>query len=87
MAPARPELAHRFEFFKRYKVDSVVSISCNPGHLRSDLHSDSGAVFKTVLNALVTYIPINSPYTEVFAGLSPTITMKETGRWGEFLAS
>ena len=78
---------HGVEFAKRYRADGVVSIPCNPGHLRSDLYRDSGTLFKTVLNTLVTYPPINGAYTEIFAGLSPTITIKETGDWGEFLAS
>ena len=76
---------HGVEFAKRYRADGVVSVPCNPGHLRSDLYRDSGTLFKTVLNTLVTYPPINGAYTEIFAGLSPTITMKETGGWGEFL--
>lgn len=76
---------HGVEFAKRYHADGVVSIPCNPGHLRSDLYRDSGTLFKTVLNTLITYPPINGAYTEIFAGLSPTITMKETGDWGEFL--
>ena len=76
---------HGVEFAKRYQADGVVSIPCNPGHLRSDLYRDSGTLFKTVLNTLVAFPPINGAYTEIFAGLSPTITIKETGDWGEFL--
>ncbi|MCJ1458435.1 hypothetical protein MMC28_008807 [Mycoblastus sanguinarius] len=75
---------HGVEFAKRYQADGVVSIPCNPGHLRSDLYRDSGTLFKTVLNTLFTYPPINGAYTELFAGVSPMITMKETGEWGEF---
>ena len=76
---------HGDEFAKRYRADGVVSIPCKPGHLRSDLYRDSGILFKAVLNSLITYPPINGAYTEIFAGLSPTITIQETGDWGEFL--
>ena len=74
---------HGVEFAKRYQADGVVSVPCNPGHLRSDLYRDSGTLLKTFLNTFVTYPPVNGAYTEVFAGLSPTITMKETGKWGK----
>ena len=43
------------------------------------------ATYVTVLNTFITYPPINGAYTEIFAGLSPAITMKETGDWGKFL--
>ena len=74
---------HGVEFAKRYQADGIVSIPCNPGHLRSDLYRDSGWLFKSVLDTFVTYPPINGAYTEIFAGLSPAISMKETGDWGE----
>ena len=76
---------HCVEFAKRYQANGVASIPCNPGHLRSDLYRDGGRIFKAVLNALVLYPPIYGAYTETFSGLSPTITMKDTGNWGKLL--
>ena len=75
---------HGVEYAKRHQADGVVSISCNPGHLQTDLYRDSGRLVKTVLGALALFPPINGAYTEIFAGLSPTITMKESGEWGDF---
>ncbi|KAK3173717.1 hypothetical protein OEA41_007049 [Lepraria neglecta] len=72
---------HGVEFAKRYEADGVVSVPCNPGHLRSDLYRDGGCMFKAVLNALVLFPPIYGAYTEIYSGLSPTITMKDTGKW------
>ena len=74
---------HGVEYAKRHQADGVVSISCNPGHLQTDLYRDGGRLFKAALSALALFPPINGAYTEIFAGLSPTITMKETGKWGE----
>ena len=74
------------EFARRFQADGVVSVPCNPGHLRSDLYRDSGIVFRTMLNLLFTYPSINRAYTEIFAGLSPEISMRESGEWGEFLS-
>ena len=78
---------HGVEFARRYQAEGVVSVPCNPGHLRSDLYRESGIVFRTMLNLLFTYPSINGAYTEIFAGLSPEITMRESGEWGEFFVS
>lgn len=72
---------HGVEYAKRVKNDGVVSISCNPGHLRSDLYRDGGAIFKAILNAVALYPPIFGAYTELYSGLSPDITMEKTGEW------
>lgn len=67
------------EFAKRYRADGVVSVPCNPGHLRSDLYRDGGAMFKFVINTFIAYPSVNGAYTELFSALSPTITINETG--------
>lgn len=70
------------EFAKRYKVDGVISIPLNPGNLASELYRDQGAFFK-LITKLILYPSINGAYTELFAGLSPKITIEETGAWGK----
>ena len=72
---------HGVEFAKRVKNDGVVSISCNPGHLKSDLYRDGGTVFKAILSAVALYPPVYGAYTELYSGLSPDITMEKTGEW------
>lgn len=74
---------HGAEYAKRYQADGVVSIPCNPGHLQTDLYREGGRLFKAALGVLALFPPINGAYTEIFAGLSPAITMKESGEWGE----
>lgn len=76
---------HGVEFAKRYEADGVVSVPCNPGHLRSDLYRDGGWIFRAILNTLVLFPPVYGAYTEIFSGLSPTITIKDSGKWGKWL--
>lgn len=77
---------HGVEFAKRYEADGVISVPCNPGHLRSDLYRDGGWMFKAALNALALFPPIFGAYTELYTGLSPTITIEDTEKWGQLSA-
>ena len=70
------------EFARRHKADSIVSVPINPGNLSSELARDQGPVLKTVAR-LVGYPPLLGAYTELFAGLSPQVTMEKSGGWGE----
>ncbi|KAI9676691.1 MAG: hypothetical protein M1822_008254 [Bathelium mastoideum] len=72
---------HGVEFAKRYQADGVVSIPCNPGHLRSDLYREGSFLFKAILSATLLHPPVNGAYTELFAGLSPELTMDNTGEY------
>ncbi|KAK2602740.1 hypothetical protein N8I77_009248 [Diaporthe amygdali] len=73
---------HGVEFARRHGGDGIVSVPCNPGHLRSDLYRESGWLFKAAISP-VLYPPVYGAYTELFCGLSPAITMRENGQWGE----
>lgn len=73
------------EFAKRHRADGVVSIPLNPGNLASDLYRDqSGLLFK-FLTKFVMYPSAMGAYTEVYAGLSPEITLEKTGSWGKLV--
>ena len=74
--------AHGSEYALRQKANGVVSVPMNPGNLRSELYRDQG-VFARGLLKLMLYPPINGAYTELFAGLSPDITLSNTGCWGK----
>ena len=76
---------HATEFAKRYKTEGVVSISLNPGMLDSDLYRHQSAVFGFFLRRVVLHPPIFGAYTELFAGLSPEVTIEQSGDWGESL--
>ncbi|KKY31728.1 putative short-chain dehydrogenase [Diaporthe ampelina] len=71
---------HGAEFARRHRQDGIVSVPCNPGHLRSDLYRESGWLFKAAISP-VLYPPIYGAYTELFCGLSPAITVEDSGKW------
>jgi retinol dehydrogenase-12 len=71
------------EFAKRYEADGVVSIPLNPGNLNSELYRNQGSVTSFIIKRSILYPPIFGAYTELFAGLSPQVTIKKTGSWGE----
>ena len=75
---------HGAEFARRHRQDGIVSVPCNPGHLRSDLYRESGWLFKAAISP-VLYPPIYGAYTELFCGLSPAITVEDSGKWGELV--
>ncbi|KAK3307712.1 uncharacterized protein B0T15DRAFT_395316 [Chaetomium strumarium] len=72
---------HAVEFARRVREAGVVSIACNPGHLKSDLYRDGGKLFTTVLDLVALYPPVYGAYTELYSALSPDITMEKTGEW------
>lgn len=68
------------EFARRHRVDGVVSVSLNPGFLKTELQRHISGIQAVVLNLLL-HTPIHGAYTELFAGLSPEITLDKTGAW------
>lgn len=73
---------HGVEFAKRYRADGVISIPLNPGNLSSELYRKQGAMFRLMVK-LIAYPPVFGAYTELFAGLSPKVTIDKSGSWGE----
>jgi retinol dehydrogenase 12 len=59
----------------------------NPGNLNSELyrHVDAATGFDAVglkiFTKLMLYPVINGAYTELFAGLSPQVTIEKSGSW------
>ncbi|KAG9230532.1 hypothetical protein BJ875DRAFT_471927 [Amylocarpus encephaloides] len=71
---------HAVEYAKRYKAEGIVSCALNPGNLKSDLARDSAWGYK-ILVALFGYPPVMGAHTELFAGLSPDVTLEKSGSW------
>ncbi|QKX59151.1 uncharacterized protein TRUGW13939_06283 [Talaromyces rugulosus] len=69
------------EYARRHKADGIVSVPINPGNLTSELARDQPVALKMVVK-VVGYPPIMGAYTELFAGLSPEITLEKSGDWG-----
>ncbi len=74
---------HATEFARRHRDDGIVSVALNPGNLSSELFRTQGAVFNTLGRLFFLYPPVNGAYTELFAGLSPEVTLEKTGAWSE----
>lgn len=65
----------------------VISVAVHPGILASDL-ARSFSSFGQFVMKLIAYPTVYGSYTELFAALSPDVTLKDSGRyigpWGEF---
>ncbi|PGH14005.1 hypothetical protein AJ79_03274 [Helicocarpus griseus UAMH5409] len=80
---------YAFEFAKQHKADGVISVALNPGNLASDLSRYRGAVVRQLMRPTL-HPPVFGAYTELFAGLSPEVTMEKARStdwivpWGRF---
>ena len=75
---------HSTEYARRHRDHGIVSVALNPGNLSSDL-------WRTVWTGLVSFLrsyflwpPIYGAYTELFAGLSPDVSLEKSGAWSEY---
>lgn len=67
-----------FEMSRRYKDEGIIALGVNPGNLKSDLFRHQGTVFKA-LTGPASYPVVNGAYTELWAGLSPEVTLEKAG--------
>lgn len=72
---------HAVEMAKRFRDRRVLSIALNPGNLDSELWRTQTAFASRLLRTFVLHPPKNGAYTELFAGLSPSVTMDQSGGW------
>ncbi|EHK18517.1 uncharacterized protein TRIVIDRAFT_47152 [Trichoderma virens Gv29-8] len=81
---------HAVEMAKRFKDKGVVSVALNPGNLDSELWRTQTAFTSKILRTFVLHPPKYGAYTELFAGLSPAVTIDRSGDWvgpwGRFLS-
>ncbi|KAL7916901.1 short chain dehydrogenase reductase [Trichoderma velutinum] len=68
------------QYAKLHQNDSIVSLSLHPGNLKTELQRNVSSLQMVVINMMV-YPPINGAYTELFAGLSPEVTLEKSGAW------
>lgn len=72
-------ILHASEFAKR-QSDGIISLSLNPGALRTELLRH-GAWYERVLARYLFHEPIYGAYTELFAGLSPEVNAARNGAY------
>ncbi|KAI3337194.1 short-chain dehydrogenase [Xylariaceae sp. AK1471] len=71
---------HATEYARRHRDDSIVSVSLNPGNLKSELDRNCNYV-EMLFRHATTYPTINGAYTELFAGISDQVNMDNSGAW------
>ncbi|KAK6583361.1 hypothetical protein PZA11_004437 [Diplocarpon coronariae] len=72
---------HSKEYARRYGKDGIISVSLDPGFLKTDLYKNLPWWQGGVVNMML-HEPIYGAYTELYAGLSTDIT---TGNNGSFV--
>ncbi|KIX97798.1 uncharacterized protein Z520_06576 [Fonsecaea multimorphosa CBS 102226] len=73
---------HASEYARRYGRDNILSVSLDPGNLKTPLYQTAPKWQMPFIN-LVLKDPIYGAYTELFAGFSPHVQMKDGGRFIE----
>ncbi|RYP20780.1 hypothetical protein DL765_002613 [Monosporascus sp. GIB2] len=68
------------EFAQRYGRDGIISVSLDPGNLKTELRRNAGLLFRLSLK-LIEHPPIFGAYTELFAGFSPDIGLERNSVW------
>lgn len=71
---------HSQQYSRLHKEDRIVSLSLNPGNLITELQRHISSPAKW-LGHRISYTPIHGAYTELYAGLSPEISMDQSGGW------
>ncbi|KAI1168521.1 short-chain dehydrogenase [Nemania serpens] len=71
---------HATEYARRHCDDDIVSVSFNPGNLKSELDRNCNFVEMLFRNA-TTYPTVNGAYTELFAAISDEVNMQNSGAW------
>ncbi|KAE8153587.1 hypothetical protein BDV25DRAFT_127100 [Aspergillus avenaceus] len=73
-------VVHSAEFARRTQDTGIISLALNPGNFVTNLQQNMSKM-ELAMFKLIASDPVNGAYTELFAGLSDTITEKENGAW------
>jgi hypothetical protein len=69
------------EFARRYGKDGIISTCLNPGYLKTKSFNGTHPVMMFFMNLLVLHDPKYGAYTELYAGLSPDLTLENNGSY------
>ncbi|KAL7813364.1 NAD(P)-binding protein [Trichoderma gracile] len=71
------------EYAKKYKDKGIISLTVNPGNLRSDLqrHHAGNGILQEISKRALLFPAINGAYSELFCGLSPEVTADKSGSY------
>jgi NAD(P)-dependent dehydrogenase (short-subunit alcohol dehydrogenase family) len=68
------------EFGRRYGKDGIVSVSWNPGNLKTELQRTT-PLYQQILLKILLFPAVFGAYTELYAGYSPAITASQNGAY------
>ncbi|KAH7304411.1 hypothetical protein B0I35DRAFT_516799 [Stachybotrys elegans] len=68
------------EFPRRHKEDGILSLVVNPGNVKGGSYAGTPRAIMAILNATMLHKTVYGAYTQLFAGISPDLTMKDTGK-------
>lgn len=74
---------HATEFAARHAADGIISVPLNPGNIDSDFWRTMGPAVTCMLRKTLLHPPRYGAYTNVFAGLSPEVTLQKSGQFGK----
>lgn len=63
---------------KRFRAEGIIGLGVNPGNLKSELFRNQGAISRA-LTGPANYPIVNGAYTELWAALSPEVTLERVG--------
>ncbi|XXH01728.1 hypothetical protein Hte_008089 [Hypoxylon texense] len=69
------------EFARRHEKDGLISLPLNPGNVTGGSYRGTGALLMFILNTTCLYDTSFGAYTEAYGGLSPDITLEDTGSY------
>ncbi|KAK1598940.1 uncharacterized protein LY79DRAFT_505587 [Colletotrichum navitas] len=69
------------EMAARHGAEGIVSVTQNPGNVRAGSYAGVPALAMQILNFLFLYETRHGGYTELFAGLSPEISLENNGAY------
>lgn len=67
------------EFARRHREDGIICLPLNPGNAKTGSYSWTGAALMFVLNTLCLYESDLAAYTGLYGGLSPDMSMEQSG--------
>ena len=73
------------EYARRFSKDGVISVPLNPGNLNSNLAREHTSFIRFILS-LIVHPPVKGGYTLLYGGLSPDLTIENSGTWGELFS-
>jgi retinol dehydrogenase 12 len=69
------------ETARRYAADNIISVSLNPGHLKTELQRNSDSCAISLVKALLMYDARYGALTELFAGFSTKLSKENSGAY------